>query len=187
VTSISEISDKETRAFISDLCNNTFLHTVIILTGIPASTPDLPSQALTGIPASTLDLPSQALTTQEIFATNKSKQYNLLRFFGIIIDTSVSTKSTIGYNQYLAYYTIIHQIPINKTTKNTISIKFSIGTTFSISSIEITSQIRKTKFYIVLADTLFLLSIANIDRLKTYLDNTRNILVTPQEEIAVIR
>jgi hypothetical protein len=46
VTSISEISDKKTRAFTSDLCNNTFLHIIIVLTGILASTLDLLSQAL---------------------------------------------------------------------------------------------------------------------------------------------
>jgi hypothetical protein len=83
MTSISEISDKEARIFISDLYNNTFLYTII---------------ALTEILALTLDLLNQALITQETFITNKSKQYNLLRFFNIIIDTSVLAKSIIGYN-----------------------------------------------------------------------------------------
>jgi hypothetical protein len=110
----------------------------------------------------------------------------LLRFFSIIINTSVLAKSIVRYNQYLAYYTIIYQILIDKTTEGTISIKFGIGTAFSISSIEIASLIKKAKFHIVLADTPFLFSIADIDRLKTYLDNTCNILVTPQGEIVVI-
>jgi hypothetical protein len=83
VTSISEISDKEARAFISDLYNNIFLYTIITLTGILVLM---------------LDLLSQALTTQETFATNESKQYNSLRFFGIMIDTSILAKSIIGYN-----------------------------------------------------------------------------------------
>jgi hypothetical protein len=56
--SISEISDKGTRTFISDLYNNTFLYTIIIMTGILAST---------------LDLPGRVLITQEIFITKKSK------------------------------------------------------------------------------------------------------------------
>jgi hypothetical protein len=84
VISISEISDKKTRVFISDLYNNAFLHIIIII--------------MTGILVSTLDLLSQALTTQETFITNKSKQYNSLRFFGIIIDTSILAKSIVGYN-----------------------------------------------------------------------------------------
>jgi hypothetical protein len=171
VISISKISDKKTRAFTSDLCNNTFLHTIITLTGILALT---------------LDLLSKVLTTQETFVTNKSKQYNSLRFFGIMIDTSVSAKSTIGYNQYLVYCTIIYQILIDKTTESTISIKFSIGTISSIGSIEIISLIKKTKFYIILANIFFLLLIADIDRLKTYLNNTYNILVTPQGEVVVV-
>jgi hypothetical protein len=60
--SISKISDKKTRTFISDLYNNIFLHIIIIMTGTLVSTL-----------VSTLDLPSQALITQEIFITNKSK------------------------------------------------------------------------------------------------------------------
>jgi hypothetical protein len=56
--SISEISDKKTRAFTSDLYNNTFLHIIITLTGILVLT---------------LDLLSQALITQETFVTTKSK------------------------------------------------------------------------------------------------------------------
>jgi hypothetical protein len=58
VTFISEISDKEARAFISDLYNNIFLYIIITITGILVST---------------LDLLNQALTTQEIFITNESK------------------------------------------------------------------------------------------------------------------
>jgi hypothetical protein len=56
--SINEISDKETRIFISDLCNNIFLYTIIIITRILAST---------------LDLLSQVLTIQETFIINESK------------------------------------------------------------------------------------------------------------------
>jgi hypothetical protein len=81
--SINKILDKKTRVFISDLYNNLFLYIII---------------AITGILVSTLDLLSQVLITQEIFITNKSKQYNSLRFFGIMIDTSILAKLTIGYN-----------------------------------------------------------------------------------------
>jgi hypothetical protein len=69
VISISEISDKETRTFISDLCNNIFLHSITTITRILAST---------------LDLPSQVLITQETFITNESKQYNRYRCFSKI-------------------------------------------------------------------------------------------------------
>jgi hypothetical protein len=81
--SIGEISDKKTKVFISDLCNNTFLYIIITITRILVSI---------------LHLLNQALTIQEIFITNKSKQYNLLRFFGIMINTSILAKSIIRYN-----------------------------------------------------------------------------------------
>jgi hypothetical protein len=163
MTSIGGMSDKEASAFTSDLCNNASLHSV------------------------TADLPNQTSTTQEAFTTDESKRYNSSRFFGIMIDTGASRKSTVGYDQYLAYCTIIHQIPIDKTTESAVTVKFGIGTTSSIGSIEVASPIGKAEFHIVLADTPFLLSIADMDRLKTYLDNTRNVLVTPQGEVAVVR
>jgi hypothetical protein len=81
--SINEILNKKTRVFTSDLYNNIFLYVIITITGILVSI---------------LDLLNQVLTTQETFITNKSKQYNLLRFFSIIIDTSILVKSIIGYN-----------------------------------------------------------------------------------------
>ena len=117
---------------------------------------------------------------------SKVKQYNSLRFFNIIINTDASVKSTVEYDQYLTYSIIIHQILINKTTEGAVNIKFSIETTSSVSSIRITTLIRKAEFYIVLTDTLFLLSITDMDRLNTYLDNTHNILVTPQREVTVV-
>jgi hypothetical protein len=46
VTFINKISDKETRTFISDLCNNIFLYIVIIITGILVLILDLLNQAL---------------------------------------------------------------------------------------------------------------------------------------------
>jgi hypothetical protein len=161
------MSDKEARAFTSELCNNAFLHFI---------TAAIPDQA------STL-----TLTTQGMFATSEAKQYNSSRFFNIIIDTGALVKSTVGYDQYLAYSAIIHQISINKTTESAVNIKFDIGTTSSVGSIRVTTSIGKAEFYIVLADTLFLLSIADMDRLNTYLNNTRNILVTPQGEVAVVQ
>jgi hypothetical protein len=82
-----------------------------------------------------------------------------------MIDTGAAVKSTVGYDQYLAYCTIIYRLPIDKTTEGTVNIKFGIGTASSIGSIEVASPIGKAEFYIILTDTPFLLSIADIDRL----------------------
>ena len=41
-------------------------------------------------------------------------------------------------------------------------------------------------FYIIYIDTPFLLSLANIDRLKVYLNNIKNILVILEKEVLVI-
>ena len=173
------MSDREARAFTSDLYNNAFLHSFTATT--TTLVPNTPTSLVSNTPTTLVP------TAHEILTTSESKRYNSSRFFGIMIDTGAAVKSTVGYDQYLAYCTIIHKLPIDKTTEGTVNIKFGIGTASSIGSIEVASPIGKAEFHIILADTPFLLSIADMDRLKTYLDNTRNMLVTPQGEVAVVR
>jgi hypothetical protein len=82
-----------------------------------------------------------------------------------MIDTGASQRSTVGYDQYLAYTTTIADAPIDKTTKGDVNIKFGIGSISSIGSIVIHSPVGTVEFYIIQADTLFLLSLVDIDRL----------------------
>ena len=49
------------------------------------------------------------------------------------------------------------------------------------------TPIGQVEFHIVKADTPFLLSLADIDRLKVYLNNLANILVTLNRDILVVR
>ncbi len=57
-------------------------------------------------------------------------------------------------------------------------IQFGIGSATSIGSIAVYTPVSTVKFHIVNASTPFLLSLADIDRLKIYLNNITNTLVT---------
>jgi hypothetical protein len=65
--------------------------------------------------------------------------------------------------------------------------QFSIGTTSSIGSTIVTTPIGQVQFHIVHANTPFLLSLADMDRLGVYFNNLTNTLVTPQGDVLVVR
>jgi hypothetical protein len=84
------------------------------------------------------------------FVASKQKHYSPSQFYGLMINTGASQRSTVGYNQYLAYITTITaNALIDKTSKGDINIKFSIRSISSISLIVIHSPVSTIKFYII--------------------------------------
>ena len=67
-----------------------------------------------------------------------------------------------------------------------INIQFGISTIFLIGSIMINISIGQVEFYIVNTDISFLLSFADLDSLKVYFNNLKNILVIQNNNILVI-
>jgi hypothetical protein len=104
-----------------------------------------------------------------------------------MIDTGASQRSTVGYDQYLAYTTTIADAPMDKTTEGDINIKFGIGSTSSIGSVHVCSPVGTVEFHIIDADTPFLLSLADMDRLQIQFLNLKNVLQTAQGDIPVVR
>ena len=76
---------------------------------------------------------------------------------------------------------------LNDTTKGQVTVQFSIGSTSSIGSIIVTTPIGQVEFHIMLARTLFLLSLADMDKLGVYFNNITNCLVTPTGDVPVVR
>jgi hypothetical protein len=103
-----------------------------------------------------------------------------------MIDTGAAKRSTVGYDQYLAYTTIA-DAPMDTASKGEVSFKFGIGSASSIGSIHVNSPVGTVEFHIVPIDTPFLLSLADMDRLQVYLNNLKNALVTTQGEVPVVR
>jgi hypothetical protein len=52
---------------------------------------------------------------------------------------------------------------------------------------DIITPIGKIQFYIIHADTPFLLYLVDIDRLQIYYNNLRNVIITHTKEVLVVR
>ncbi|EED15750.1 hypothetical protein TSTA_051870 [Talaromyces stipitatus ATCC 10500] len=97
---------------------------------------------------------------------------------GLLIDTGAAEILTAGYAQYLAYRKVAKNITIDTLTTRAASIRFSAGEPLqSLDSIDIKTPISTVQFHIVKAMTPFLLCIKDLDHLKVYYNNTKNLLV----------
>ncbi len=102
-----------------------------------------------------------------------------------MIDIGALKRLTANYRQYLVYRETQNTI-INTLKAGTINVQFGIGFTSSISSITVNILVGNIKFYIVKADIPFLLCFADIDTLKVYYNNLKNVLVTPIKLVLVV-
>jgi hypothetical protein len=97
---------------------------------------------------------------------------------GILLDTGAANVSIVSKEQYL---TLTQEDPIVKIDTSIVgkaSIKFGKdSTTNSISTAQVFTDIGKINFKVLDAPTLFLLCLADIDRLKVYFNNTTDKLV----------
>ena len=103
---------------------------------------------------------------QDPFIYITTERYTPKEFYSIMIDIGASKKSTAGYRQYLAYKaTTNNNTDIDTTQTRAVNVQFSIGLTTSIRSVKVKTPIGLVNFYIVKADTPFLLYLTDIDRL----------------------
>ena len=102
-----------------------------------------------------------------------------------MIDTKIKKKLTAGYRQYFIYKKTYNTI-INTSKAGTINIQFGISFTFSISSVTVNILISNSEFYIVKANTPFLLYLTDMDILKAYYNNLKNVLITLIKLVLVV-
>ena len=102
-----------------------------------------------------------------------------------MINTKALKKLTAGYRQYLIYRKTYNTV-INTLKAGIINIQFGIGSTPSISSITANTPVGNIKFHIMKADIPFLLYLADMDILKVYYNNLKNILVTLTKSVLII-
>src|ERR1700722_16053787 len=109
---------------------------------------------------------------QDLFAYITIEYYTPKEFYGIIINTGAFKKSTVGYRQYLVYKaTMDNNIDINITQTGAVNVQFGINLTALIRLVAVKTLISLVNFYIVKADTPFLLYLIDIDRLQVYYNN----------------
>ena len=103
-------------------------------------------------------------------------RYDSEHFYGIVIDTGASKFSTAGVGQFEALQRLKHGVVLNKT--DTVNITFGIGSTSSIGSALVETPVGQVEFHIMPSKTPFLLSLADMDKLKVYYNNISDFLVT---------
>jgi hypothetical protein len=109
-----------------------------------------------------------------------TKRYTSKEFYGVIIDTSTFKKSTADYRQYLIYKnTTMDNIDIDTTQIGAINVQFGIRSAALIGSVIVKTPIGPVNFYVIKADTPFLLCLTNIDKLQVYYNNITNALISP--------
>ena len=79
-----------------------------------------------------------------------------------------------------------HKKNINRSTKGSVSVQFGISSTNFIGFIYIQTLASKVEFYIVNIDTPFLLYLADMDRLKLYYNNIKDVLILTTKKYLVI-
>jgi len=68
---------------------------------------------------------------------------------------------------------------INTTQTGAVNVQFSISSTALIGLVTVKTPIGLVDFYVVKANTPFLLCFVDIDRLQVYYNNTMDILIGP--------
>ena len=130
------------------------------------------------------------MTSQDPFtynATTTTSRYTSDNFIGIMIDTGASKRSTAGYGQFQAFQRLDTSVQLDTTTQGMVNVQFGIGSTPSIGSAKVTTPIGTIEFHIVKVDTPFLLCLADMDYLQVDFNNLTNLLVTPHDNVPVIR
>jgi hypothetical protein len=108
-------------------------------------------------------------------------------FIGIMINTGVAKKSTASHNQFKALQNEDRTISLDTSTKGQVKVQFRISNTASIRTAEIMTPVGIVQFHVVPVNTLFLLSLADIDRLNIFFNNLRDVIVTCTQEVLVVR
>jgi hypothetical protein len=108
-----------------------------------------------------------------------SDRYIFEKFYEMMIDSSASTKSIAEYDQYLAFknHKIDSFIDLNHIRTEAVNVQFDIESASSIESLTIDTPFEIVKFHVIKTDTSFLLSLADMNRLKVYFNNVINSLI----------
>ncbi|POS88122.1 hypothetical protein EPUL_001220 [Erysiphe pulchra] len=98
----------------------------------------------------------------ELFLSNAG---NITPEIGIFIDFGAAAYSTAVYQQYKAFQQVFGNTPLIISSKNKIKVRFGKVSSESIGFVNIKTLIEPIDFYVVDCDTLFLLSLKDMDDL----------------------
>ena len=114
-------------------------------------------------------------------------RYSSRQFQGFIPDTGAAILSTVGERQALALKRLLPDLQISRTTEDSNNIKFGDKSSRVTGSVNVETPVGTIKFHIINIDTPFLISLADMDRLKLHYNNLENVLIQGNNRIPVIR
>ena len=118
----------------------------------------------------------------------KTSWYNFNKWYGIIINIKVVRVLTTGFGQYLIYKeTVDLTATLNTSNAGAIKVKFGIGSISSVNSLKVQLLVREIVFYIIYANTPFLMSLRDLNSLGYYYNNFINKVVTPILTVLVVQ
>ena len=111
----------------------------------------------------------------------RPQRYTKDKFYGVMVDTGASIGSTAGMGQYLAYQKVDTTAKLDETTAGQMAVQFGIGSAPSIGSISVKTPFGPVLFHVIEADTPFLLSLHDMDKLGIRYDNLADEIVRPSD------
>jgi hypothetical protein len=123
----------------------------------------------------------------DLFTYMITDRYTLEMFYDIMIDSDFFRRLTADYEQFLAYQKDKKNDLIDTIKAETVNVQFEIDSIFSLKLITIDTSRELMKFHVIKVDTFFLLSLADMNRLKVYFNNVENLLVDKIKILSVIR
>ena len=132
------------------------------------------------------DMATMHAVTKTIPIRSKPTRYSDQYFYGIMIDTGAAFASSAGWAQYKAL-SHIQSVSLDTAAAKE-SFKFGIGSTKSLGTVSVDCPIGRISFHIIDADTPFLLSLCDLDKLGYFFNNLSNQLTSKSgQHIPVIR
>ena len=113
-------------------------------------------------------------------------KYSSNYFHKIIINTRAAFIFITGYGQLLALKKT-QNVKLDVNTANGQQFKFGIRSTAFKGTVQVNTSLRILAFHVVKADTPFLLSLHDLDKIGVYFNNLTNQLVQGQTTWPVIR
>ena len=111
------------------------------------------------------------------FLSMGNGRYSADHFYGVMIDTGAAKKSTGGLAQFEAYckeFGDQEDCRLDRKTSGSVVVRYGIGKTSSIGSVNIETPVGKVTFHVMDADLPFLLSLWDMDRLGIHFNNITN-------------
>jgi len=97
-----------------------------------------------------------------------------------MINTEAARALTTRFGQYLAYKETVNLIAtLDTSNAGAIKVKFGIGLILLVGSLKVQLLVGEIVFYIIRANTLFLISLQDLNSLGYYYNNLTNKVVTP--------